>query len=479
MKTATNIGQRRGSIAFAAATALLAAVAAVSAQAAAPAATVTVSPNQEVRAIKPMNGVNNGPSGSRGIAGARQLYAMAKIPFARVHDSNYFSGYGGPHSVDITSVFPNFDADENDPASYDFIMTDRYLSSITNAGTEVFYRLGQSIEHGVKKYGIMPPKDFAKWARICEHVIRHYNEGWGDGFFMNIRYWEIWNEPDLCGPEEGNTWKTNPLTWGGSEEDFHKFYIIAARHLKKCFPHLKIGGPALCGYETWAERFIKAMAAEKVPMDFFSWHAYRPSPEPIAASARNIRRMLDANGYKDAESILDEWNYIRSWTEDFAYNVRTVHSEKGAAFTLSTMIACQNAPVDILTYYNAQPGAYNGLFANATYDPLKGYYSFYAWSKLKSYGMQVAVKKENAKDLYACAAKKPDGSVAVIICRYDDNDNKNGIVPVRISTEGLRTNRISCHLTDRCRAYTEFPLTAVDGFVTVPLEQNSFALVEF
>ena len=28
---------------------------------------------------------------------------------------------------------------------------------------------------------MLPPKDYAKWARICEHVVRHYNEGWGWG----------------------------------------------------------------------------------------------------------------------------------------------------------------------------------------------------------------------------------------------------------------------------------------------------------
>ena len=466
------LGKRASSVAIAAA--LVAAGAS-----ALETATVTIDPSAAVRAVKPMNGVNNGPSGSRGIAGARQLYAMAKIPFARTHDSNFHSGYGGPHTVDITSVFPNFDADENDPASYDFPMTDRYLASITNAGTKVFYRLGQSIEHGIKKYGIYPPKDFEKWARICEHIILHYNEGWADGFRMDIRYWEIWNEPDLGGPEENNEWKTNPLTWGGSEEAFQSFYAVAARHLKGRFPNLKIGGPALCGYEKWAERFVRAMAAEKVPIDFFSWHAYRTSTDPIVATARNIRRILDENGYVKAEAILDEWNYVRSWTEDFAYNVDTIKAEKGAAFTLATMIACQNAPVDILMYYDARPCAYNGLFASGTYEPLKGYYPFYIWSKLMERGTQVAARHEKAKDLYVCAAKDSAGKVAVVICRYTDNDNRNGIAPVEIRAAGLPSARITCHLTDHCRAHTEYPLALKDGCVTVPLERNSFALVEF
>ena len=69
------------------------------------------------------------------------------------------------------------------------------------AGTKPFYRLGQSIEHQTKKYGIYPPKDFKKWAKICEHIIRHYNEGWANGYRMGIEYWEIWNEADLDQPD--------------------------------------------------------------------------------------------------------------------------------------------------------------------------------------------------------------------------------------------------------------------------------------
>ena len=48
---------------------------------------------------------------------------------------------------------------------------------IEAAGTKVFYRLSHRIEHEVKKYGTLPPKDFKKWAVICEHIIRHYTEG--------------------------------------------------------------------------------------------------------------------------------------------------------------------------------------------------------------------------------------------------------------------------------------------------------------
>ena len=32
--------------------------------------------------------------------------------------------------MDITAVFPNFDADENDPQNYDFTFTDVYISEL-------------------------------------------------------------------------------------------------------------------------------------------------------------------------------------------------------------------------------------------------------------------------------------------------------------------------------------------------------------
>ena len=180
--------------------------------------TVTIDPAKTVGPIKPMNAVNNGPSKARAdqSRGNFDSYRAARIPYARIHDANWSSIYGAPHTVDITAVFPDFDADVDDPASYDFTMTDNYLQTIVDAGTEVFYRLGQSIEHGVKKYGIMPPKDNGKWARICEHVIRHYTEGWANGYKWRITYWEIWNEPDLGVPGDAHQSGATSGTWLGT-----------------------------------------------------------------------------------------------------------------------------------------------------------------------------------------------------------------------------------------------------------------------
>ena len=149
--------------------------------------------------VKIMNAVNNGPIVSDKGGQDRdnfEAYRDARIPFARTHDAALCVPYGAEHTVDITAIFPDFSKDVNDPASYDFVMTDYYLDVMRKAGTEPFFRLGQKIENNKKKYGIFPPADYQKWAEICEHIIRHYNEGWANGFKWNIQYWEIWNEAD-------------------------------------------------------------------------------------------------------------------------------------------------------------------------------------------------------------------------------------------------------------------------------------------
>ena len=500
--------------------ALVLAIAAGTAFAAEPAAkaTVTVDMKAEVGPVKPMNSVNNGPSvskpGGDQVRGNFEEYRAARFPMARLHDS-INSVSGGAHCVDVNAVFPDFDADENDPKNYDFVFTDHYLDAIRRAGTEVFYRLGQTIEHGPKKYGVLPPKDFAKWARICEHIIRHYNEGWGWGTDtayttvniawsnqFNVVYWEIWNEPDLDRSYTGLP--KNPRTWGGSVTNFFELYTTAAKHLKAKFPNLKIGGPALCGDWLYAKRFLEYCRDHGAPVDFFSWHIYSRTPEAIARQCDEKRKLLDDLGFAKTESILNEWNYVKGWTDDWVYSLRVESGGKnlkGACYIASTMVLCQNRPLDHLMFYDARLNcAMNNLFDMVTFWPMKGYYPFYAWAKLLDRGTQVGCRVVEGKgadsaantgnverkdavgagQFYATAAADKAGHGALFVVRYSDDDNSSetGHVTVRVPGVDLRAAR--CHLTDEVRTYTEVPLVLnADGSATLRMQPLSFALIEF
>ena len=382
---------------------------------------VSVDFSKTLGKVKPMHAVNNGPvykfAEDQRVTNI-DAFREAGIPYARTHDASFYSDYGGEHCVDIIAIFPDFSADPDDPASYDFVLTDEYMKVMNYAGVKPFYRLGNKIEHWQKKYGTLPPPDFKKWAVICEHIIRHYTEGWADGFKYDMKYWEIWNEPDLDGDDS-----THKRCWGGTKLQFFDLFEITAKHLKSCFPHLMIGGPAICNPKGgWKDEFLAFCRAHNVPLDFFSWHVYAKQPSRVLEYEKEVRASLDANGYTKTESILNEWNYVKNWTGDaWIYSLRTMKNLKGAAFIASTVAASQYVPLDMLMYYDARPCAMNGMFStDLVCDCLKGYYPFRMFNKLYQLGTAASFESDDGT-VYGAAAVGENGG-AVMLTYYDDLD---------------------------------------------------------
>ncbi len=403
---------------------------------------VNVDLNRDMGRIKAMHGVNNGPVhrvGKDQDSTNLRLYQEAGIPYARNHDASFCSIYGGAHTVDIQAVFPDFERDPYDEMSYDFDLTDDYLSTISLAGAKCFYRLGSKIEHARKKYGTLPPKDFQKWAVICEHIIRHYTEGWANGFHMDIEYWEIWNEPDLD-PDDA----TDKRTWGGTKEQYFALYRVAATHLKQCFPHLKIGGPALAHNLIWLEDFLKQLDA---PLDFCSWHIYAKTPQKIEKRMYAVRELLDQYGYTKTESILNEWNYVKGWSgDDFVETIKTIKGMKGAAFTAATFALGQKAPLDLLMYYDARPCAFNGMFdTDFSFVPLKGYYPFRMFNRLYQLKNSIFCDTDD-EQIYAVAAK--DGKNTAVMITYFSDVDSSVSKDVEILFHGFAQSVTRCELLD-------------------------------
>ncbi len=391
--------------------------------------------SQTGRQFKILNATNGGPWHRRHAIDQWRTnfedYKAAKIPYSRNHDSGVEGIYGGPFSHDVTRIFPDFSADPYDPESYDFACTDESVLVCRNAGTKTFYRLGQTIEHQIKKHGTLPPEDFNKWAVICEHIIRHYNEGWANGYKLNIEYWEIWNEPDL---DEDDA--DNKRTWGGTKAQFFELYAVAAKHLKTCFPKLKIGGPAVAWREDWANDFLREMKKQAVPIDFFSWHIYCTEPKYMTEKADRIKAMLIDNGYGEAESILNEWNYVKNWTDQYVYSLKAIHGVKGAAFTMACICAAQNSTIDMLMYYDTRPSVFNGVFDFYTYEKLKGYYPLCWYGKF--YDTEREIPAENSvENIYSLCGADAHGKTLTVVTYYTDDDlAENKTVLVDFGREG-------------------------------------------
>ena len=380
--------------------------------------------------VKPMHGVGQPPR--TGLNDALfQYLTRAGVPYSRLHDVGGWMG--GGLFVDIPNLFRDFDADENDPASYDFAFTDKIIEGLIKAKCEPYFRLGVSIEneHMLKSYRIFPPKDFKKWARICEHVIRHYNEGWADGYHYGITYWEIWNEPDDCYKEQTSA------MWKGTPEEFFELYSVAAKHLKACFgDNIKVGGYGHCGvyefqqdkdlngigheptriYEfviTFMHNFLNYQKQTGAPIDFFSWHVYDNCHETtkedfliIAQHADYIRRVLDRYGYTATEHHLNEWNL---WTDS-----KHRKAPRAAAKTLGFMLMMQNTSTDIMCIYDARIAysSYGPLFNPDTSYPYPAYYTLMMFDSL--YRLENAVYTK-CDDKYVFVQAAVNGKKASIV----------------------------------------------------------------
>ncbi len=387
--------------------------------------TVSIDFTKKLGAIKPMNAGNNGPKMARSsqVSGNFSTFKMLHVPYARVHDANLTTIYGAPHTIDVRAIFKNWDADPTDPASYDFMMTDLYLKSIVKAGSEPFYRLGGSIEHSERKWFTRVPEDFKKFAVICEHIIRHCTGDFANGLNLKITYWEIWNEADI---DPDNS--TDKRCWQGTAEQFRKMFCITFKHLKKCFPHLKIGGPASTSHingwnDNWSKKFLQELKKQKIKLDFYSWHRYAYQVETIFDAIREAREFLDANGQEQAESILDEWNYVRYWGEGFVDSLEQENNMKGAAFALCTMLGAQKLPIDMLMYYDMRAACgMNGLWHQYTYRRQKPWYSFFLFDKLAQLGTEAASKSSDP-EIQVVGAVNARGRKAAVIGYYTNDDN--------------------------------------------------------
>ncbi len=386
---------------------------------------ISVDFEKNVGRIKPVNGVGQPPFAGLDFSMFEYL-KEANIPYSRLHDVGGM--FGGNAFVDIPNLFRDFDADPEDPESYDFAFTDRMITSLTENGVEPFFRLGVTIENYayIKAYRVFPPKDYLKWAKICEGVIKHYTEGWANGFEYNIRYWEIWNEPDGVDLELNGNWR-------GTPEEFYKFYNVAATYLKGKFPHLKIGGYASTGFygidskevsEDIAEAthinernrcyqhflkffdgFMTSVKENGAPLDFFSWHDYSDAKTHMRR-IRYVREALNKLGYENTESILNEWNY-ESKTRGTMFH---------AAQNTAILIAHQRTPIDAGMFYDARLGVsrYGGLFNPLTRKPFPLYYGFKAFGDLLSLGTEVFSVSDN-EDVFVLAASGETGGGVLVV----------------------------------------------------------------
>ena len=430
---------------------------------------IFIDPGKALGPIKPLHGVGGGPVSSNFSLDASEQFRAAGIPFGRTHDIEY--PFGSGEFVDVHCIFPCFDADVNDPASYNFAFTDEYLRFMLEAGTEPFYRLGASIEHQPIKRHILPPRDFRKYADICSHIVAHLNDGWADGYRRNIRYWEFWNEPDI------------PQCWTGTDEEMFELYRTVSTTLKREHPEIKIGGLALTTpWSRMFEPFLRYARENNCPLDFVSWHGYCHTPQKAVEASEKAAELMTKYGFSKAESIFNEWNYVVDW-HDIQPSLDLHRTAFCAAFMAAVISAVQSTRTDKLMFYDAQAHltSWNNLFVpkpmvehagRRKVDTLKGYWALFGWNELYRAGIQVYTEADS--DIWCTAARSENGKILLYISYFNDDAGLNACPPENaravIDLPGAKI--IKLNVVDDTRDYDE---VAVCGS-SFEMKGNSFAV---
>lgn len=155
-----------------------------------------------------------------------------------------------------------------------FTNIDKIYDFLLSIGMKPFVELGfmpECLASGTKtlfhyKANTTPPRDYAQWSslivRFLEHVIARYGRD-------EVRSWyfEIWNEPNLGGPD-------SPFGfWAATKEEYWKLYDVTAAAVKSVDPALRVGGPATSN-NAWLPEFLQHCRESGAPVDFVSTHHY-------------------------------------------------------------------------------------------------------------------------------------------------------------------------------------------------------------
>lgn len=371
-----------------------------------PDVTITIG-NPDGSEIRALLGVNAGPLHTPGMDGNKDLtqeYRDYGISLVRTHD------FYGP--FDMSAIYPDRSRNPEDPASYNFIDSDRYFSEIISAGCEPYFRIGDSYNN------VDPPTsaELDNWAKAAVNVIQHYRNGKWNGFNSSFRYVEIGNEPDY-----EQFWPS-----GFSMLYFFQLFDRTAQAMRTAFPDIMIGGPGFTQNVNMKDSskqilrdFLAYISGRATPMDFISCHHYTNDPNDIMTGLASMRQILSENGYASLPIHNTEWNNDTNGKTIVEQADLRINA-KGAAINAAIWTAFQKCGVSEAFFFrgndtNITFPAFYGLF-KADGTPKKSALAFRLFSYFSKYtsGLQLSqdVQKEG---LWILAGKKPDGKTAVLL----------------------------------------------------------------
>ena len=121
-----------------------------------------------------------------------------------------------------------------------------------------------------------PPVNYDAWQEVCAEISEHYaRRSWP------LAAHEIWNEPD---------WGDD--FYAGSWEEYLKIYEYGASGVRQGSPYAMVGGLSLAEFDKYyangnVRMFLDHVQEKALPLDFISYHCYRPNNYPTYTNLAN------------------------------------------------------------------------------------------------------------------------------------------------------------------------------------------------
>jgi xylan 1,4-beta-xylosidase len=250
----------------------------------------------------------------RAILSLRESYRNDLRAVKQVADFNYVRFHAIFH--DEIGVY-NEDAQGN--PIYNFSYVDQIYDGLLSNGVRPFVEISlmprklaanpDAVHSFWYKPIVSPPKSMDRWDDLIRHFAQHLVDRYGIDEVAQW-YFEVWNEPNLD-------------FWGGDprQSTYFDLYAHTARALKSVSPRLRVGGPSTA-QAAWVTDFLNFTAANHVPVDFVSTHAYAddtvqhlfganediPMDDRVCRAVAKVRDEIKASSLPSLPFFMTEWN---------------------------------------------------------------------------------------------------------------------------------------------------------------------------
>jgi hypothetical protein len=259
--------------------------------------------------------------------------------------------------------------------SYDWQVCDRSFDWITAQGALAFISLDatpQVLGGSIPPYsgtrltsemsfasgfGPNPPDQLADWALVVGDLVHHILIERKE----TVPWWGVWNEP-----ADSNAF------WSAGLKAYLDLYAVTVAAVRAVDPHAQVGGPESASFDDeslidgksqlWIKALIERCAADKVPLDFISFHDYAGSLLTPERAQRQIGIWAKEAGLpKVPKMVVGEFN----WALENVYRTGKSQFSQGMWHLRSIGAAYTTA---YLTRVAALGGIDSLIFAHVSYD---------------------------------------------------------------------------------------------------------------